>query len=77
MTAEQAYDKVAMFLHRNAKNIPEPDQAFDKFEKQLNQIAGKYAPAVDMMVRVYYNVEDFVADGEPMDSVWEDIENMV
>lgn len=75
-SGKNAYDMVAAFLIRNAKNIDNPDQAYEKFGKQLEQLVGTFAPAVDMMIRVYYNIEDFVADGEPMDQVWSDIENL-
>lgn len=75
-TGEEAYGVVASFLHRNAKKIDDPETAFLKFQKELSVHVGKYTPAIDMMIRVWYNVEDFVADGEPMDQVWADIEDM-
>jgi len=75
-SGQTAYNTVASFLIKNAKNIDTAEEAYEKFGKQLEQLVGKFAPAVDMMVRVYYNIEDFVADGEPMDQVWMDIENL-
>lgn len=75
-SAQEAYNKVASYLNRNAKDITDPEAAFLKHKKVLAVLVSKYSPAIDMMIRVYYNVEDFVADGEPMDQVWADIEDM-
>jgi len=75
-SAQQAYNKLASFLHKNSQGINDPDTAFLKHQKVLSVLVGRYTPAIDMMIRVWYNVEDFVADGEPMDQVWADIEDM-
>jgi hypothetical protein len=81
-SAQEAYNKVAKFLHQKSKanghltSIDDPEDALEAYGQEIELLVGVYAPAVDMMIRVYYNIEDFVADGEPMDQVWRDIEEL-
>jgi len=77
-SAKEAYNIVAAFLFRkrNEVDLDTPEDVLEKYGDELESMVGRYSDAVDMMVRVYYNIEDFVADGEPMDQVWIDIENL-
>jgi hypothetical protein len=76
-SGQEVYNTVASYLIKFAKDINTAEEAYEKHGKRIESLVGFiFAPAVDMMIRVYYNVEDFVADGEPMDQVWRDIEDM-
>lgn len=73
--AQDAYNTVARFIrHYTGDNA---DAAYKYciatgMDKQL----GRYADALDLILRVYYNIEDYAPDGVPMDQVWNDIENL-
>ncbi len=75
-TAEAAYNKVAFFLRKNAKDIETPDEVLELHCDAIEKLVGVYSPAVDMLVRAYYNIEDFVEDGQPMTDFWYDVEEL-
>jgi len=65
-TAQEAYIIVSLHLTKFGKDCDDADEAYEQFKTFFEERLGKYAGSVDLLIRAYYNIEDFVQDGEPM-----------
>lgn len=75
-TAKDAYRIVSVYL-RNVKEKT-AEKAIQKHGNRLDELVGEdYAPVVDMSVKAYYNIEDYVPDGEPMEILYDKMESVV
>mgnify|MGYP003395655929 CR=1 FL=1 len=74
MNAKQAYNIVSVFLVKNAKDIDNADEAYNKFKDVLEPKLLNYKDELGQLIQMYYNIEDFVADGEPIQRVFDEID---
>lgn len=72
-TPKEAYNIVSVFLSK--KKEKDAETAFKKHQEALMINVGvKYSDSVQLMIKAYYNIEDYVADGESMDILYDLIE---
>ena len=77
--AKDAYRIVSVYLRKNAGNENTAKKAINKHRDAIDKLIGidsgnKYVIAVDMLIKAYYNIEDYVPDGEPMEKLYDYIE---
>jgi hypothetical protein len=75
-TAQEAYNIVSIHLAKFAKDCDTPDDAYDLFAIYFEARLGKYAGSLDLLIRAYYNIEDFVQDGEPMENFYRYVDSV-
>ena len=79
--AKDAYRIVSVYLSKNAKNEKTAKKAINKHRDAIDKLIGidsnnKYVIAVDLLIKAYYNIEDYVPDGEPMEILYEQVETL-
>ena len=76
-TAKEAYHIIALYLIRNSREKT-PQATLKKHAHILAvKVGKKYVDAIELIIRAYFNIQKFVPDGQPMEKLYDKIEEII